>query len=144
MNCSRPSFPEFAISHRLLKLMFIESVMPSKHLVLWGPLLLIHSVFPRWLFTSGGQSIGASTLASVLLKNIQDWLPLGLTGLRVPKTPWSFRDSQQSAPTPHFKSINSLTFTLLYGPTLTSIHYYWKSHSFDNTNLYQPSDVSAF
>ena len=82
--------------------------------------------FPMsWFFTSGGQSIGASVLASVLPMNIQDWLV------------WSCRprDSQESSPTPLFKSINSLTLSLLYGPTLTSIHDYWKNHSFDYTDL---------
>ena len=39
--------------------------------------------------------------------------------------------SQESSPTPQFKSINSLRLSLLYGPTLTSIHDYWKNHSFD-------------
>ena len=73
----------FTISLRLLKLMSIESMMRSKHLILCHSLLLLPSIFPasrsfpvNWLFTSGGQSIGAS--ASVLLVNIQDWFPLGL------------------------------------------------------------------
>ena len=75
----------FTISWSLLKLMSVKSVMPSNHLILYHPLLL-PSIFPAlgsfpmsWLFTSGGQSVGAS--ASVLPMNIQDWLPLGLTSL---------------------------------------------------------------
>ena len=78
-------------------------------------------------FLSGGQSIGLSASASVLPKNIQDWFPLGLTG-------WislQSKDSQESSPTPQFKSINSSVLSFLYGPTLTSIHGYWKNHSFD-------------
>ena len=54
-------------------------------------------------FPSGGQSIGVSALVSVLPMNIQDWFPLGWTG-------WSLRSprySQESSPTPQFKSINS-------------------------------------
>ena len=78
-------------------------------------------------FISGGQSIGASASALVLLKNIQDWFPLEL----LVWTPYSPRDSPESSPTPQFRSINSLVFSLLYGPTLTSIHDYWKNHSFD-------------
>ena len=78
------------------------------------------------LFAWGGQSIGVSALASVLPMNIQDWSPLGLVGC-----PHSPRDSQESSPTPQFKSINSLAFSFLYGPTLTSIHDYWENHSFD-------------
>ena len=46
-------------------------------------------------------------------------------------SPCSPRDSQESSPTPQFKSINSLALSFLYGPTLTSIHDYWKNHSFD-------------
>ena len=45
--------------------------------------------------------------------------------------PYSPRDSQESSPTPQFKSISSLVLSFLYGPTLTSIHDYWKNHSFD-------------
>ena len=54
------------------------------------------------------------------------------------------RDSQESSAASRFKSINSLAPSLLYGPTLTSIHDYWKNHSFDYTDLCQQSDVSAF
>ena len=78
----------FTISQSLLKLMSIESVIPSNHITLCHPLLLLSQSFPAsgyflvsWLFTSGGQSIGVSALASVLPMNIQDWFPLGLTGL---------------------------------------------------------------
>ena len=75
-------------SQSLYKLMSIELVMPSNHLIFSHPLLLLPSIFPRisvflmsQLFASGGQSIGASALASVLPMIIQDWFPLGLTGL---------------------------------------------------------------
>ena len=44
-------------------------------------------------------------------------------------SPCSLRDSQESSPTPQFKSINSSAFSLLYGPTLTFTHDYWKNHS---------------
>ena len=81
------------------------------------------------LFLSGGQSIGvsASASASVLLLNTQDWSPLGWTG-------WislQSKDSQESSPTPQFKSINCLALSFLYSPTLTSIHDHWKNHSPD-------------
>ena len=55
-----------------------------------------------------------------------DLLQNGLVG-----SPCSPRDSQESSPTPHFKRINSLAFSFLYSPTLTSIHDYWKNHSLD-------------
>ena len=75
-------------SQSLLKLMSKESVMPSNHLILCHLLLLLSSIFPasgsfpmNLFFISGSQSVGASALASVLPMNIQDWFPLGLTGL---------------------------------------------------------------
>ena len=55
-----------------------------------------------------------------------DFLYDGLVG-----SPCSPRDSQESSPTPQFKSINSLVLSFLYSPTLTSIHDCWKNHSFD-------------
>ena len=70
------------------------------------------------LFVSCGQSIGVSASTSVLPMNTQDWPPLGWTG-------WislQSKDSQQSSPTPQFKSINSLALSFLYSPALTSIH----------------------
>ena len=77
-------------------------------------------------FTSGDQSIGVLASASVLPVNIQDFFPLdGLV-----ESPFCPRDSQESSPTPQFKGINSSVLSFLYGPTLTSIHDYWKSHSF--------------
>ena len=45
---------------------------------------------------------------------------------------------------PQFKSISSSELSLPYGPTLTSVHDYWKNHSFDYMNLCQQSDVFAF
>ena len=75
-------------SQSLLKLMFIESVISSKHLIFCHPLLLPSSVFPTsrssplsQFFASDGQSIGVSVSTPVLPMNIQDWFPLGWTGL---------------------------------------------------------------
>ena len=65
-------------------------------------------------FTSGGQSIGVSASTSVLPVNTQEW------------SPCSSRDSQESSPTPQFKSISSLMLSFLCDPTLTSTHDYWK------------------
>ena len=79
------------------------------------------------LFASGGQRNGASASPSVLPMNIQDWFPSGLTSW----SPCSPRDSQESSPIPQFKSISSSPLSFLYSPTLTSIHDYWKNHSFD-------------
>ena len=79
-------------------------------------------------FASGGQRSEVSASASVLPVNIQDWFPLGWTGWGSPCCP---RDSQESSATPQIKSINSLALSFPYSPTFTSIHDYWKNHSFD-------------
>ena len=89
-------------------------------------------------FASGSQSIGASASALVLPINTQDWFPLGLTGLISLQS----KDSQESSPTPQFKSSSALS--LLYGPTLTYIYDYWKNHSFYYMDLCGQSNVSAF
>ena len=76
-------------------------------------------------FASGGQSIGVSVSTSPsneysgLISFTMDWLDL-----------LAVQGTLKSSPTPQFKSINPLTLSFLYGPTLTSIHDYWKEHSF--------------
>ena len=75
MDCSTPGFLSITNSQSLLKLMSIESVMPSNYLILCRPLFLLPSIFPSTrVFSkeSGGQSIGVSALASVFSMNIQD------------------------------------------------------------------------
>ena len=59
-------------------------------------------------------------------------------------SPCNSRDSQESSPTPQFKSINSSVLSFLHSPTLTSIHDYWKNHSLDQMDLCWQSNVSAF
>ena len=136
----------FSISQSLLKLMSIEWVMPSNHLLLCCPLLLLPSMFPNIRVFSNESAfcirspkywslsfiISLSSDYSRLISFRVDWLDH-----------CSPRDSQESSPAPHFESINSLVLSLLYGPTLTSIHDYWKSYSFDSMDLCQQSDVSA-
>ena len=110
------------------KPMSIESVMPSNHLMVCGPLLLLPSIFPNesglritwpkyWEFQLQHQSF-QWTLRTDLLYD-------GLVG-----SPCSPRDSQESSPTPQFKSINS-ALSFLHSPTLTSIHDHRKNHSLD-------------
>ena len=122
-------------SRGLLKLMSIESVVPSNHLILCHPLLLLPSIFPsirvfsnesvlciRWpKYRSFSFSISPSSEYSGLISFRVDWL-------EIPCCP---RHSQESSPTPQFKSINSSVLIFLYSPTLTSIHDYWKTHSLD-------------
>ena len=83
--CQTP--PSITNSRSSLKLTSIELVMPSNHLILCCSLLLLPSVFlasgsfsMSQFFASGGQSIGVSTIASVLPVNTQDWSPLEWTG----------------------------------------------------------------
>ena len=122
-------------SRSLLKLMSIASVMPSNHLILWHPLQLPPSVFPsirvfsnelalliRWpKYWSFGFSISPSNEYSGLISFRVDWFG----------SPCSPRDSQESSPTPQFKSISSSVLSFLYSPTLTSILDYWKNHSLE-------------
>ena len=146
MNCSTPGLPvhhqlpEFTQTHTS-----IESVMPSSHLILCHPLLLLPPippsirVFPnestlriRWpKYWSFSISIIASKEIPGLISFRMVWLDL----LAVQGTLKSL------LPTPQFKSINSLAFSLLYGPTLTSIHGYWKNNSFDYMDLCWQSNV---
>ena len=129
--------------------MSIESVMSSNHLILCHPLLLLSSVFPnirvfssesalhiRWpKYWSFSFSVNPSSKYSGLIFFRMDWLNL----LAVHP-----RDSQESSPTPQFESINSSVQSFLYSPTLTSIHDYWKNHSFDFADLSWQSNTSAF
>ena len=140
--------PSFTISWSLLKLMSIESMMPSNHLTLCHPLLLLPSIFTsiRVFYNKSALFIRLPKDWSFSFSispsmNIQDWFPLGLTIVWSPCCP---RDSQEFSPAPQFKIINSSAFSLLYCPVLTFICDYWKNHSFDYTDLSWQNDVSAF
>jgi len=126
-------------SQSSLKLMSIESVMPSSHLILCHPAIsssvIPFSFGPQSLpasesfpmsqhFTWGGQSVGVSALDQSFQWTPGTDLQNGLVG-----SPCSPRDSQESSPTPQFKSINSLVLSFRHSLTLTSIHDYWKNHS---------------
>ena len=132
MDCSTPGLPVYHQLH-LLKLMSIESVMPSNQLIICHPLLLQPSIFPsirvflnesvlcirwpkNWSFSF---SISPSNEYLGLISFRMDWLDL-----------LAVQGTLKSSSTPHFKSINSLVLSFLYSPTLTSIHDYWKNHSF--------------
>ena len=135
MGCSMPASLSITNFWSLLKFTSIELVMPSNHLILCRPLLLMPFIFPsirvfssesvlhiRWpKYWSFNFSINPSNEYSGLISFRMDWLDL----LAVQ------RDTQESSPTPQFKLFNSLALSFLYGPTLTSIHDYWKNHSFD-------------
>ena len=122
-------------SWSLLKLMCIKSVMPSNHLILSHSLLLLPSTFPRIRVFSNKSILCirwpkyCSFSLSISPANEYSGLIYFRIGLM--RSPCNPRDSQESSPTPEFKSINSLVLSFLYCPTLTSIHDYWKNHSFD-------------
>ena len=122
-------------SWSLLKLMSIESVMPSNHPILCHPLLLLPSFIPQhqglFKWVSSSHQVAKVLEFQPQHQSIQwifrtDLLYDGVVG-----SPCSPRDSQDSSPTPQFKTINSSVLSFLYSPTLTSIHDYWKTHSFD-------------
>ena len=136
----------FTLSQSLLKLMSIESVMPSNHFILCRPFLLLPSIFPSIRVFSNEQSlcIRRSKYWSFSVSPSNEYS--GLISFRMTRLiSLQSKDSQESSPTPQFKSINSLALSLLYGPTLTSTHDSWKCMSgFDYTNLCWQSDTSAF
>ena len=136
-DCSTPGFPvlhclpEFAQTH----VHCVRDAIQSSHPV--SPPFLLPSIFPRirWpKYWSSSFSMSPFNEYSGLISFRIDWFDL----LCIP------RDSQESSPTPQFKSISSSVPSLLYGPALTSIHDYWKNHSFDFIDLCQQSDGSAF
>ena len=111
----------FTISQSLLKLMSIESVMPSNHLILCCPLLLLLSIFPSIRIFSNESAlirwpnIGASASVSVLPMNIQGWFPLELTGLI------TLQGTLKSVL--QHQSLKASVFgTQPYDPTIISIH----------------------
>ena len=106
---------------------------------------LLPSIFPSIRVSSKElairircQSIGVS--ASILPMNPQGWFPLGLTGMISLLSKGLSRVFSNTTVQKH----QFFTLSLLYGRTLTSVHDYWKNHSFDYTDLCQQSNVSAF
>ena len=162
MNCSTSGFP---VLHCLPELAqthvhwVSDAIQPSYPL---SPLLPLPSIFPSirafpvsWLFTSGGQSIGASASASVLPMNTQGWFPLGLTGLislqfKGLSTVFSstrIQKDQFFSTQPCLQSNSPICMwqlSHLHVTTLPSACDYWKNHSFDYKDLCQQSGVSAF
>ena len=118
--------------------------MPSNHLILCFPLLFLSSIFPiisifsnelavriRWP-KYWSLSISASNEYSELVSFRVDWFDL-----------LAVQGTLKSSPAQHFESINSSVLSLLYGPIPTSMHDYWKNHSFDYMDVCQKSDLSA-
>ena len=133
-TAARPASLSITISRSLLRLMSVESVMSSNHLILCCPLLLpsiflnirvfsnesvLHIRWPKyWSFSC---SISPSNEHSGLISFRSEWFDL----LAVQGTLKSL------LPTAQFKRINSFSLSLPYGPAFTSIHDNWENHSFD-------------
>ena len=137
MNCSTSGFPVLHYLPNLLKLMFTESVKASNHLIHCYPILLLPSMFTsirvfsnestlsiRWpIYWSF--SVSPSSENSGLISFRIDWFNLhAVQGI--------LKSLLQH---PQFESVNSSAPSLLYGPTLTSTHDYWKNHKFDHMDL---------
>ena len=144
-TAARQALLSFTISRSLFKSTSIESVMPSNHLILCHPLLLLPSTLPsirvfsnesvlriRWpKYWSFSFNISPSNECPGLISFRMDWLDL-----------LSVQGTLKSLLQHHNLKTSSLS--LLYGPNLTSIHDYWKNHSFGCMDLCRQNDVSAF
>ena len=148
MDCSMPGFPVIHHLQGLLKLMSIELVMPSTHLILYHLLLLLPSIFPsirvfsnesalciRWpKYWSFSFSISPSNEYSGLISFTIGWFDL----LAVQGTLKSLLQHHSS------KALNSSVLSLLYSITLISLHDDRKNHNFNYRDLCWQSNVSAF
>ena len=135
------------ISQRLLRFMSNESVMLSNYLNFCCLILLLTSVFPsirvfsnesalhiRWTnYWSFSFSISPSNKYSGLIAFRIDWFDL-----------LAVQGSLKSLSSTTIWKHQFLGLSLLYGPTLTSVHDYWKNHSFDYMDFCQQSDISVF
>ena len=148
MDCSMPGLP---VHHQLLELTQThvhgvgDAIQPSHplsspsppafnlfpHQGLFQWVSSLHQVAKAWVFQLQHQSFQWIFRTDFLW----DWLVW---------SPCSPRDSQESSPTPQFKSINFLTLSFFYSSTLTSIHDHWKNNSLDKTDLCWQSNISAF
>ena len=121
----------FTISQSLLQLMSIDFVMLSNHLILCHPLLLLPSIFPsiRVFFNELALRIRWPKYwnFSFCISPSNEYS--GLIFFRIDQFDLLAVQGTLKSSTPQFESINSLTLRLLYGPTLTSGHVYWKNHA---------------
>ena len=146
LGAALQAFLSFSISQSLLKLMFTESVIPSNHLILCRPLLLLPSIFPGIRVFSNDLAhrirwpkcwsfrISPSDEYSGLISFKIDWFDL----LAVPKAL-----SRVFSSTSVWKHQFFCTLPSLWS-SLSSVHDCWKNHSFDYTDICQQSNVSAF
>ena len=119
--------------------MFNESVMPSNHLIFCPPLLILSSIFPSIRVFSNESALHIRwpknwrfSFSIILSNDYQGQISFRIDWVDLLAVQGTFLES---FPTAQFKSISSSVLSLLYCPTLTSIHDYWKNHSFDSMDL---------
>ena len=148
MDCSSPGFPvlRYLLEFTTIHVHWVGDAVQPSHPLLPSFLFAFDLSQHQGLFqsvgsfTSGGQSTRASVSASVLPMNIQCWFPLELSGL-IFLLPKGLSRVFSSTTIWKHQFFGTQPF---YGPTLTSIHDYWKNHSFDYMDLRWQSNVSAF
>ena len=135
VDCSTPDFP---VHHQLpeftqTQVHWVGDAIQPSHPVSSPPPPAFNLSLHRGLFQSVSSSHEVAKVLELQLQHQSfqwvfrtDFLQDGLVS-----SPYSPRESQESSPTPQFKSITSLVLSFLYSPTLTSIPDYWKNHSFD-------------
>ena len=138
MDCNTPGFP---VHHQLPELAQTHGHGVSDAIQQFRPVVAFSSCLQSFpaskyfpmiqFFKPDGQSIGASASASILPVNIQNWSPLGLTGLISLLSKGLSRVYSSTK----FRSINFSVLSLLYGPILTSMYDYWENQSFDYMDL---------
>ena len=146
MDCKMPGFPVFHYLPEFAQTQvhWVNDAIQSSYPLSPSSPPALNLSQPQNLFQWISSSYQVAKVLELQLKHqtfqwifrvdfLQDWLVW---------SPSSPRDAQESSPA-QLKSIHSLVFSLVYGPTLTSIHDYWKNHSLHHTNLCQQSDVSA-
>ena len=136
----------FTISQSLLKLMSIELVMPSRHLILCHPLLLLPSVFPSVRVFSSESALHMRwpkywSFRISPLNEYSEFISFKIDWFDLLAVQGTLKNLLQ-----HHSSKASILWCsgLLYSPTLTSVHDCWKNHSLDYMHLCQHSDVSAW
>ena len=131
-------FLSFTDAQSLLKLMSIESMKLSKHLIFCCPFLLLPSIFPSIRVFSNESALCIRWPKDWSFSNSSSNEYSGLTSFQID---WfdllAVQGTLESSQAPQLETINFLAFSPLYGPTFTSIHDYWKNHSFDSMDLCQ-------
>ena len=148
-TAARQASLSLTTSQSLLKFMSIESVMPSNHLILCHPLLLLPSVFASIRVFSNESTLCIKWPKIWSFSISPSNAYSGLISFRIDQFDFlTVQGTLKSLLQHHSLKVCSSALSFLYSPTLTSIHDYWKNHSFDyelrTTNLYWQSDASAF